>query len=151
MTKRPRGDRDIIMSYDTHRYIHLPQNPSRSSIYVTLHQSNLQELNDRPLSAKIMEAVFQLALQRWHLEAAAKRQLSPVKENEHLQQLLKKATIWWLTYTRPPTPPPPPIMVQTQPEHGSKYWLTSVRPAIPIFIYLCQIYHYSGHRGSNGN
>lgn len=99
-----------MMSYDTYRYVDLPQNPSRLSIYVTLHQSNLQELNDRPVSAKIMEAVFQLALQCWHLEAAAKRQLSPVKENERLQQLLKKATIWWLTYTRPrPRPPPPPL------------------------------------------
>lgn len=53
-----------MMSYDTYRYVHLPQHPSRLSIYVTLHQSNLQELNDRPVSAKIMEAVFQLALQR---------------------------------------------------------------------------------------
>lgn len=88
----------MMMSNDEYRYVHLPQNPSRLSFCVTPHQSNLQEFNDRPVSAKVMEAEFQLALQRWHLEAAAKRHLSPVEENEHLQQLLKKATIWWLTY-----------------------------------------------------
>lgn len=74
-----------------------------------LHYSNLQEFNDRPVSASVIKAEFQLALQHWHLEAAAKRQLSSVEENEHLQQLLKKATIWWLTYIQP-------LMVQIQPE-----------------------------------
>lgn len=74
-----------------------------------LHYSNLQEFNHSPVSANVIKAEFQLTLQHWHLEASAKRQLSSVEENEHLQQLLKKATIWWLTYIQP-------LMVQIQPE-----------------------------------
>lgn len=74
-----------------------------------LHHSNLQEFNDRPVSANVIKAEFQLALQHWHLEAAMKRQLSSVEENEHLEPLLQKATIWWLTYIQP-------LIVQIQPE-----------------------------------
>lgn len=77
--------------------------------YIMLHYSNLQEFNDRRVSANVIKAEFQLALQHWHLEAAVKRQLSSAEENEHLQQLFQKATIWWLTYIQP-------LMVHVQPE-----------------------------------
>lgn len=78
-----------------------------------LHYSNLQEFNDRPVSANVIKAEFQLALQHWCLEAAVESQLSSVKEKEHRQQLLKKATIWWLTYIQA-------LMVQIQAEPVTK-------------------------------